>query len=299
MRREALRVAANRDEVLDRTPTHPRRGSTSRREQRSLLARDRRSRSGRAARDRVQHVGRTRLRAQGRCGDARLALLASGSRTRPRSEHHPGGGLEIAIASSNDSVYVLTSSGTRVPGWPRPLELTPGNGRVNSPVLASLRRHLGDPSLCVVIASAQGQLIAYGPAGNVLPGWSSVQLGAATEASPAVADLDGDGSLEVLIGAEDQPAFHDARRWADSQTSRSGHARDLDFTGRRPTSWSRAGRGLHVADRDPPERHGGPCSPRQLAHGRFGPHSRRTAVPSPPRSQRAPRSGRTTNPFNP
>jgi peptidase C25-like protein/flagellar hook capping protein FlgD/VCBS repeat protein len=122
----------------------------------------------------------------------------------------PGGGLEIAIASSNDSVYVLTSSGARAPGWPRPLELTPGNGRVNSPVLAPLRRHLGDLSLCVIVCGAQGQLVAYDPSGTVLPGWSAVQLGAASEASPAVADLDGDGKLEVLIGAEDRRlyAFH-------------------------------------------------------------------------------------------
>lgn len=122
----------------------------------------------------------------------------------------PGGGLEIAMACSNDSVYVLTSTGAISPGWPRPLELTPGNGRVNSPALAPLRKHLGDPSLCVIICGADGKLTALGPAGNTLPGWSAVQLGAGTEASPAVADLDGDGTLEVLIGAEDRRlyAFH-------------------------------------------------------------------------------------------
>ncbi len=122
----------------------------------------------------------------------------------------PGGGLEIAMACSNDSVYVLTSTGGISPGWPRHLELTPGNGRVNSPALAPLRKHLGDPSLCVVICGNDGKLTAIGPAGNTLPGWGAVQLGAGTEASPAVADLDGDGSLEVLIGAEDRRlyAFH-------------------------------------------------------------------------------------------
>jgi len=114
------------------------------------------------------------------------------------------------MACSNDSVYVLTSSGVRAPGWPRPLALTPGNGRVPSPVLAPLRRHLGDPALDVILCGVDGKLMAFDPSGNPLPGWSSVTLGAATEASPAVADLDGDGSLEVLIGAEDRRlyAFH-------------------------------------------------------------------------------------------
>jgi len=120
----------------------------------------------------------------------------------------PGGGLEVVMASSNDSVYVLTSSGTVAPGWPRPLELTTGNGRVPSPALAPLRKHLGDPSLCVIICGADGKLTAFGPTGNTLPGWP-VQLGAnaATEASPAVADIDGDGALEVLIGAEDRRLY--------------------------------------------------------------------------------------------
>jgi len=121
----------------------------------------------------------------------------------------PGGGLEIAIASSNDSVYVLTSTGTRAPGWPRPLELTPGNGRVPSPVLAPLRKQLGDNSLDVVICGEDGTLTAFDPSGNTLAGWP-VHLNAATEATPAIADLDGDGSLEILIGAEDRRlyAFH-------------------------------------------------------------------------------------------
>jgi len=115
----------------------------------------------------------------------------------------PGGDLEVVVASSADSVYVLTSAGERVPGWPRHLELTPGNGRVSSPVLAPLRRHLADPSLDVVVAGAAGTVAAWDPQGNPLPGWP-VALGSATEASPTVADLDGNGTLEVLIGAENR-----------------------------------------------------------------------------------------------
>ncbi len=119
----------------------------------------------------------------------------------------PGSGLEVAIASSADSVYVLTSTGTRAAGWPRSVELTPGNGRVPSPVLAPLRKAFGDPSLDVIICGTNGKVVAWDPAGNVLPGWSNVQLGGATEASPVVADLDGDGSPEVLIGSEDRRLY--------------------------------------------------------------------------------------------
>jgi hypothetical protein len=124
----------------------------------------------------------------------------------------PGGDLEVVFSTSADSVYVLTSAGQRAPGWPKHLELTPGNGRVPSPALAPLLQYLGDPRLDVVACGTDGQLIAWDPLGTVLPGFASVHLGngAATEASPAVADLDGDGMLEILIGAEDRRlyAFH-------------------------------------------------------------------------------------------
>ncbi|HEY2924446.1 MAG TPA: C25 family cysteine peptidase [Candidatus Eisenbacteria bacterium] len=123
----------------------------------------------------------------------------------------PGGGLEVALGCANDSLYLLTSLGQRAPGWPRPLELTPGNGRVPSPALAPLLAPLGDPRLCVVAAGWDGRVMAWDPEGSVVPGFSNVTLGGgSTEASPAVADLDGDGTLEILIGADDRKlyAFH-------------------------------------------------------------------------------------------
>jgi hypothetical protein len=116
----------------------------------------------------------------------------------------PGGGLEIVMASSSDSVYVLTATGERAPGWPRHVELTPGNGRTNSAVIAPLRRHLGDPTLYVIIAGAQGAVAVFSPDGTPRPEFAGVTIGAVTEATPAVADLEGDGSLEILIAGEDR-----------------------------------------------------------------------------------------------
>ena len=118
-----------------------------------------------------------------------------------------GGAREIVMASTNDSVYVLTAAGSRAPGWPQPLELTTGNGRAPSAALARLRSNLGDPTLHVVIAGADGSVRAYDPSGALLAGFASLSFGAATEASPAVADLDGDGVPEILVAAEDRRLY--------------------------------------------------------------------------------------------
>ncbi|HET9952108.1 MAG TPA: C25 family cysteine peptidase [Candidatus Eisenbacteria bacterium] len=118
-----------------------------------------------------------------------------------------GPGLEVAIASSNDSLYVLTAGGQRAPGWPRAMELTPGNGRTVSPALAPLRIKLGDPTLQVVIAGADGSLHAFEPNGTPTAGFASLFMGGPTEASPSIVDLDGDGSPEILIGSEDRRLY--------------------------------------------------------------------------------------------
>jgi hypothetical protein len=77
-------------------------------------------------------------------------------------------------------------------------------------VLATLRKNLGDPTLYVIVAGAQGSIAVFAPDGTPRPEFAGVAIGAATEAAPAVADLDGDGSLEILIGGEDRRlhAFH-------------------------------------------------------------------------------------------
>ncbi|MEK7316889.1 MAG: FG-GAP-like repeat-containing protein, partial [Candidatus Eisenbacteria bacterium] len=119
----------------------------------------------------------------------------------------PAPGLEIAMASSNDSLYVLTAAGARAAQWPRPVELTPGNGRTNSPVLAPLRLQLGDSTLQIIIAGADGSLRVFEPDGTVTAGFAALTVDAPTEASPAVADLNGDGAAEILIGAEDRRVY--------------------------------------------------------------------------------------------
>jgi hypothetical protein len=168
-----------------------------------------------------------------------------------------GGGKEIAIGTTSDSVYVLTSAGTRAPGWPQPLEMTTGNGRATSAALGRLKAHLGDPSLHVIVAGADGALRAYDSTGGILPGFASLAIASATEASPAVADLEGDGSVEILIAGEDRRihAFrHDGTSVSGFPIEIGAEARgtpavwDLDGDGATEIAFAGWDRRLHVWD---------------------------------------------------
>jgi hypothetical protein len=119
----------------------------------------------------------------------------------------PGdGSLEIVIGSGggDDSLYVFSATGARRPAFPVPLMLSGGFGKHPSPALADLD---GDGRLDIVAAGTDGRLYAWNGSGVLLPGFADVRFSslteAATESSPVVADIDGDGSPDIVIGSDD------------------------------------------------------------------------------------------------
>ncbi len=112
---------------------------------------------------------------------------------------HPGVG---------EYVNAWDHNGNALPGWPVPVAT--GTHPFGSPALADLDN---DGELEVIINSRTspnspaGRVYALNADGSSVPGWPkqpNVPAGAttvhpSTEASPVVADLDGDGNLEVLL----------------------------------------------------------------------------------------------------
>jgi hypothetical protein len=117
--------------------------------------------------------------------------------------------LDIVVATGDlfntaggDSVYVLRANGARRPGFPQRVKLG-GNNKAPSPALADMN---GDTKLDVVVASTNGKLYVYDGNGVVLPSFNGVVYSgavlSASESSPIVADINGDGLNDVLIGDE-------------------------------------------------------------------------------------------------
>jgi len=117
------------------------------------------------------------------------------------------GALDIAVPATNGFLYVLKGDGSDLSGWPVPFEthwiaLTPS---------VALHDFDGDGFLELVVggstgATEAGELYVYDFAGNVLPGWP-VDLETASEASPIIGDIDGDGSPEIIYGGESGVLF--------------------------------------------------------------------------------------------
>ena len=117
--------------------------------------------------------------------------------------------LEVVAAGLDGRVHAWDHRGRRVPGFPFAIALTAPaeEGRLDaavyaSPVLAELD---GDRKLDVVVAGADQRVYAVkGTTGRLLPGWPVLARDGGDAAkilsSPAVGDLDGDGSPEVVVG---------------------------------------------------------------------------------------------------
>jgi hypothetical protein len=111
--------------------------------------------------------------------------------------------LEIAVTSSGGKLYVVQENGTNQPGFPITGLTTHGSSKASSPALADMD---GDGQRDVVINTTDGLVKVYKGTGALIPAWTNVRYGitaGASESSPVVADVDGDGQNEVLIGGED------------------------------------------------------------------------------------------------
>lgn len=139
------------------------------------------------------------------------------------------GTIEIAVASFEGTVYVIESNGTVRTGWPKRLPDVPScapgvapsdaapcmdtefriaRGSFAAPVLANLD---ADADLELVQAAFDGRIYAFNPDGSTLAGWpvkvrypnNSKEFNRILT-TPAVADFNGDGQLDVLTGSNER-----------------------------------------------------------------------------------------------
>ena len=130
--------------------------------------------------------------------------------------------LEIFACSWADRrVNAWHHDATPVSGWP---VVAPGaNGMVATPAIGNLD---GSPGLEIMVATYSGSYVqALHADGTVLPGWPVYMDGQTINSSFAMADIDGDGDQEVLIGSQDNYLYawhHDGSLVDDFPLSTGG-----------------------------------------------------------------------------
>ncbi|HYC00616.1 MAG TPA: FG-GAP-like repeat-containing protein [Candidatus Limnocylindrales bacterium] len=146
------------------------------------------------------------------------------------------GAREIVVATSDGYVHALRADGSELPGWPvtaDPLPLNIGSagfasGAISAPVYGPILASVaigdldGDGQLDVVAADLEGKLYAWNRLGqrrggfpvSVNPVYSSSAVldpsntvDVAFIGSPVLADLDADGTLDVIAAANDRHVY--------------------------------------------------------------------------------------------
>jgi hypothetical protein len=127
------------------------------------------------------------------------AILSSPAIGDIDDDGHP----EIVVSAENDSLYVFKQDGSRLPGWPIAFRSDVNTSlKGPSPVLADVTGD-GVPEIFAVgIHTAEETEIGWlDGSGAWLPGWPVI-LADYTQSAPTVGDLDGDGSMEVVLPHE-------------------------------------------------------------------------------------------------
>jgi hypothetical protein len=110
--------------------------------------------------------------------------------------------LDIVVATNSNNLTVIRADGTTHPGFPVFLR-TNGTSRTPSPALADMN---GDGYLDIVCAGTNGGMYVIDHNGNLVPPWNNIRYStltsSASESSPVVADINGDGLLDIVMGDE-------------------------------------------------------------------------------------------------
>lgn len=173
-----------------------------------------------------------------------VALGASGESSSALADLNGGGRLEIIVATADGRVFAFQGDGSLLPGWPVVTDRLPGldpsnprnhlrapayrHGRVGTDIHGSIVGSVavgdlnGDGTPEVVAADLEGKVYAWDASGRLLPGFpvstnpefskpddrnENNVLDRGIFAAPALGDLDGDGGLDIVVGAMDQHVY--------------------------------------------------------------------------------------------
>src|SRR5262245_5296458 len=110
---------------------------------------------------------------------------------------------EIVFSTTAESLYVLSADGKRRPGWPVSARCN-GTSRSPSPALADMNN---DGFLDIVHLGTNGGVYVFNRNGTILAPWNNVRYAVSTsgasESSPVVADINGDGFPDIVCGGEE------------------------------------------------------------------------------------------------